>query len=58
MLNDAVSHRGPMTIKEVTAAVLRAGFESRNMELPKTVGKFLAAMPNVVKVDRGVYRMK
>jgi hypothetical protein len=52
------AHRGPMTIKEVTAAVLRAGFESRNMELPKTVGKFLAAMPNVVKVDRGVYRMK
>ncbi len=47
-----------MTIKAVTAAVLKAGCKSRNKDLPKTVGKDLAAIPNVVNVDRGVYRMK
>jgi hypothetical protein len=52
------AHRGPMTIKEVTAAVRKAGCKSRNKDLPKTVGKYLAAMPNAVNVDRGVYRMK
>jgi hypothetical protein len=52
------AHRNPMTIKEVTAAVLRAGCKSQDKDLPKTVGRYLAAMPDVVNVDRGVYRMK
>jgi hypothetical protein len=51
------AHRKPMTIKEVTAAVLKAGLKSRNKELPKTVGKYLAKLPGVTKVARGVFRL-
>jgi len=52
------AYRGPMAVKEVAAAVLKAGYKSRNKELPKTVGKYLAAMPSVQKIGRGVYRAK
>ena len=52
------AHRRPMAIKAVTAAVLKAGYKSKNKELPKTVGKYLAKLPGVVKVARGVFRLK
>lgn len=52
------AHRGPLTVRDITAAVLRAGFRSRDKELPKSVGKYLAAMPNVVRLARGVFRGK
>ena len=52
------SHRGPIAVKDVTAAVLKAGYKSRDKALPKTVGKYLAAMPGVRKVGHGVYRAK
>jgi len=52
------TQRGPLTVKEVTTAVLKAGYKSRNKELPKTIGKFLRAMPGVARVERGVFRVK
>ena len=52
------AHHGPMAVKEVAVAVLKAGYKSRDKTLPKTVGKYLAAMPGVQKVGRGVYRAK
>jgi hypothetical protein len=52
------AHRGPIAVKDVAAAVLKAGYKSRDKALPKTVGKYLAAMPGVRKVGRGVFRAK
>jgi hypothetical protein len=52
------AHRRPMAIKAVTAAVLKAGYKSKNKELPKTVGKYLARLPGVIRVARGVFRLK
>ncbi len=52
------AHRGPIAVKDVAAAVLKAGYKSRDKTLPKTVGKYMAAMPGVQKVGRGVYRAK
>ncbi len=50
--------RRPMAIKEVTAAVLKAGYKSKNKELPKTVGKYLSKLPGMIRVGRGVFRLK
>jgi hypothetical protein len=52
------AHRGPMAIKDIAAAVRRAGFKSRDKNLSHSVGKCLAAMPGVQKVGRGVYRAR
>ncbi len=51
-----VRHCGPMAVKEVAAVVLKAGHKSKNRALPKTVGKYLAAMPGVQKVGHGTFR--
>ena len=48
----------PIAVKDVTAAVLKAGYQSRDRMLGHSVNKFLAAMPNVVKVARGQYRLR
>ncbi len=52
------ARRGPMAVKDVTAAVLKAGYQSRDRTLGHSVAKLLAAMPNVVKVARGQYRLR
>ena len=52
------AHRGAMAVQEVTAAVLKAGYKSRDKALPKTVGKYLAAMPGVKRIGHGLYRAK
>jgi len=49
---------GPMAVKDVAAAVLKAGYKSRDKTLAHTVGKLLAAMPNTVRVERGQYRLR
>jgi uncharacterized C2H2 Zn-finger protein len=48
----------PMTVKDVTASVRRAGFKSRNKTLAKSVGIAMSQMPDVAKVSRGVFRLK
>ncbi len=47
-----------MTVKEITLAVVAAGYPTRNKTLAKSVGATLAKMPGVVKVGRGLYRKK
>jgi len=48
--------RRPMRRAEVTAAVLRAGYKSRNKTLAKSVGVALRTIPGVKKIGRGVFR--
>jgi hypothetical protein len=52
------AHRRPLHVKEITAAVVRAGYKSRDKELTKSIGKYLVSMPGVIKVGRGTYLMK
>jgi hypothetical protein len=52
------AHRGPMAVKDVTAAVLKAGYKSRDKTLRHSVQKLLAAMPDVIKVARGQYQLR
>jgi len=52
------AHQGPMAVKEITAAVLKAGYQSRDKTLGHTVAKLLSAMPEVVRVARGQYRLR
>ncbi len=52
------AHRGPMIVRDIAAAVLKAGYKSRDKTLGHTVGKLLAAMPNAVRVARGQYRLR
>jgi len=49
---------GPMSVKDITTAVLEAGYKSRNRTLAKSVGIALAQMPEVARVRRGVFRLK
>jgi hypothetical protein len=52
------AHRGPMAVKDVTTAVLKAGYKSRDKTLRHSVHKLLAAMPHVAKVARGQYQLR
>jgi hypothetical protein len=52
------SHGVPMAVKDVTSAVRKAGFKSKNKTLAKSVGIAMAQMPNVAKVSRGMFRLK
>lgn len=47
-----------MAVKDVTAAVVRAGYQTRNRTLGKSVGIALAQMPNVTKLGRGTFKLK
>ena len=49
---------GPMAVKDITAAVMKAGYPTRNKTLAKSVGIALTQMPEVRKVGRGPFRMK
>ncbi len=48
----------PMRVVEITDAVLKAGFKTRNRTLAKTVGNALPQMTTVAKVDRGLFKAK
>ena len=47
---------GGMTVKDVTTAVRKAGYKSKNKTLDKSVGVALSEMPGVKKVGRGTFR--
>ena len=48
----------PMRVKDITAAVRKAGYATKNRTLDKSVGNALAATPQIVKVARGQYRLR
>ena len=48
----------PMAVKDITAAVRRSGYATTNKTLAKSVGVTLTQMPQVMKVNRGLFRMK
>jgi hypothetical protein len=52
------ARRGPMAVKDITAAVRKAGYPTRNKTLDKSVGNALGEMRQVVKVARGQYRLR
>jgi hypothetical protein len=52
------ARRGPMSVKDITAAVRKAGYRTKNKTLDKSVGNALADMRQVVKVARGQYRLR
>ncbi len=47
-----------VSVKDITVAVRKAGYKSKNKTLDTSVGNALADMKNVVRVTRGVYRLK
>lgn len=47
-----------MSVKEITAAVVRGGYKSKNKTLAKSVGIALTEMSEVRKVGRGRFRLK
>jgi hypothetical protein len=49
---------GVKSVKDITAAVLKAGYPTKNKTLDKSVGIALAQMPMVQKVGRGQFRLK
>ncbi len=49
--------KGPMAVKDITAAVRGAGYPTKNKTLAKSVGNALADMRNIVKVGRGQFKL-
>lgn len=49
---------GQMRVTDVTNAVLKSGFKTKNKTLAKSVGIALTQMPTVQKVGRGVFKLK
>lgn len=47
---------GVMAVKDITSAVLRAGYKSKNQTLAKSVGIALTETPGVKKVGRGKFK--
>ena len=52
------TYSGAMAVKDVTAAVRKAGYKSKDKTFAKSVGVALRAMRNVTKIGRGVFRAK
>lgn len=48
--------RGPVSVQEIHDAVLKAGFETENKTLAKSIGIALAQMPTAKRVGRGRYQ--
>ena len=46
------------SVKDIAAAVKKAGYKSKSKTLDHAVSKALADMKNVTKAGRGVYRLK
>lgn len=51
-------HRGALAVKDITAAVLKSGYKTKNKTLAKSVGIALTQMREVAKVRRGLFKMK
>lgn len=49
---------GPMKVKDITDAVLRAGYRTSSKTLANQVSMALAQMKEVQKVGRGVFRLR
>ena len=47
----------PMQAKDVTAAVLKAGYRTKDKSFKATVAQMLGKSPNFRRVRRGVYRL-
>ncbi len=47
---------GEMSVKDITAGVLRAGYKTRNQTLAKSVGIALTQTPGIKKVGRGKFK--
>ncbi len=47
-----------MAVKDITSAVMQAGYATRNKTLAKSVGIALTEMSNVQKMGRGRFRLK
>lgn len=47
---------GEMSVKDITAGVLRAGYQTRNQTLAKSVGIALTQTPGIKKVGRGKFK--
>ena len=54
----ALSGGEVMAVKDIADAVIKAGFETSNQTLAKSVGIALTQMPNVAKVGRGRFKVK
>ncbi|MCA9242977.1 MAG: hypothetical protein KDA32_03405 [Phycisphaerales bacterium] len=54
----ALSSGRAMAVKDLTKAVQRMGYKSKNKTLAKSVGLACAQMPNIAKVGRGQFRLK
>ncbi len=48
---------GVMAVKDITAAVIKAGYKSKNQTLAKSVGIALTEMAGVTKVGRGKFKL-
>lgn len=48
----------PLAVKDIAAAVLNAGYQSRDKDLGRAVHKYLTSMPQIVRVTRGQYRLR
>lgn len=46
----------PMRVVQITAAVLKAGYKTKNKALAKSVGVALREMPGMKQVGRGTFR--
>ena len=52
------TRKGPMAVKDITAAVMKTGYKTQNKTLAKSVGIALTQMPEVAKVRRGTFKLK
>lgn len=48
----------PLRLMEITEAVRRSGFKTRNKTLDKSIGISLGEMRTVKRIGRGVYRVR
>ncbi len=53
-----LSSGGVMAVKDIAAAVVKAGYQSKNKTLAKSVGIALRQLKEVRKVGRGRFRLK
>jgi len=51
------SNPEPMRVMEITAAVRRGGFKTKNKTLDKSVGITLRNLPGIVRAGRGLYSL-
>lgn len=57
-ITQVLASGGTRTVKDISQAVIDAGYKTKNRTLATSVGLALAEMPNVRKVSRGTYRLK